>query len=325
MSLLGRRPLRAIAIGLVLLVALVVVPLPLASYHQDLATRVLIFALFAMSLDLLYGYAGLMSLGHAAFFGVGGYTVGLLMVQRDVTSLWAGAAIALVATAVAAAIFGIVALRVRGVYFILVTFALGQMLASLGQQWHVLQAGGAEAVAGILQPEIPPFTILWDSLSFYYFALVVVVAATLGLIAIVRSRFGDALKGIRENETRMAALGYDPWRLKYAAFVISGVFAGIAGILFAYQNGLIAPTNVDVAQSGLVLLMVILGGAGSLVGAALGAVVVVLVQYWATDLVPERVNLVMGSLFVATVLVLRGGLAPTLARVARTVGGARAR
>jgi branched-chain amino acid transport system permease protein len=303
---------RAWLVGLAVIAVLALLPVLLPPYLQGVATRVLIFALLAMSLDLMYGYAGLWSLGHAAFFGVGGYTVALLMVERGVTSFWVGAGLGVLAAAVASAILGVVALRVRGIYFILVTFALGQMLASLAQQWDALQTSGAEAVVGIVPPEITPFVIDWSAEAIYYFVAVVVILAALALSSAVRSPFGDVLLGIRENEGRMSALGYNVWLYKYAAFVVAGAFAGLAGVLFVYQAGLIAPTNLGVAQSGLVMLMVILGGAGTLWGPALGAAIVVLVQYYASDLAPAREDLILGLLFLVTLLVFRGGVLPGL-------------
>ncbi len=303
-----RRPRAGLIWSVAIVAVLVFLPLPLAPYLQDGATRVLIFALLAMSLDLAYGYAGMISLGHAAFFGAGGYAVGLLMVRGEIYNFWIGAAAAICAAALLAAIIGFIALRTRGIYYILVTFALGQLVYSLAQQWSVLHTSGAEAVVGITQPDVPPFDIVWSSQNVYYFTLVVGLVATALLFWIARSGFGSVLKGIRENEARMSAMGFNTWLYKYAVFIVSGAFAGLAGVLFAYSSGIVAPSNVGIAESGLIVLMIILGSTGRLYGAALGGAVIVIVQFIAEQKIPEHENMVLGVVFVLAVLLLRGGI-----------------
>lgn len=303
-----RRPRAGFIWAAAVVAVLVLLPLPLPPYLQDGGTRVLIFALLAMSLDLAYGYAGMISLGHAAFFGAGGYAVGLLMVRGEIYSFWIGAAAAIGCAALLAAVIGFIALRTRGVYFILVTFALGQLVYSLAQQWSALHTSGAEAVVGIVQPSVPPFNILWDSTSGYYFTLAVGLVATALLFWIARSRFGAVLKGIRENEARMSAMGVNTWLYKYTTFIISGAFAGLAGTLFAYSSGIMAPSNVGIAESGLIVLMIILGSTGRLYGAALGGAVIVVIQIIAEQTIPVHENMVLGVVFVLAVLLLRGGI-----------------
>lgn len=285
---------------------LVLLPLGLAPFQQDLASRIVILAVLAMSLDLIYGYAGMISLGHAAFFGAGGYTVGLLMVDGGITNFWIGASLSILVAAVVAAIVGFIALRTRGIYFILVTFAMGQMVYSLAQQWDVLHTSGAEAVVGIGPPEVTPLAIQWTSLNTYYFTLVVGGAAALVMFLLVRSRYGTILRGIRENRPRMSALGYNTWLYQYTTFVVAGAIAGLAGVLFAYQSGIMAPANVGIAQSGLIVLMIIIGGIGRLWGAVIGAAVVELAAFLADQYVPDHKNMVLGVLFVIALVVLRG-------------------
>lgn len=297
---------RALPIPIVLLAALIWLPNALAPFQQDLATRILIFGLLAMSLDLVYGYAGMISLGHAAFFGAGGYATGLLMVRSGVTSFWTGALVGVLVAVALAAFVGFISLRTRGIYFILVTFALGQMVYSLAQQWSVLHTSGAEAVVGISPPVVAPFTIQWTSQNIYYFTLVICVLGAVVLFALTRSRFGSVLKGIRENERRMSAMGFNTWLYKYAAFLISGAVAGLAGVLFAYSSGIVAPSNVDVSQSGLIVLMIIIGGTGRLWGALIGAAVVEIAQFLAQQYTPDHQDMALGVLFVATLIVLRG-------------------
>jgi branched-chain amino acid transport system permease protein len=319
----GRRARSGLSL-LALLAVLVLVPLLFTPYLQEtLAARVLIFALIAMSLDLAYGYAGMMSLGQAAFLGVGGYTAGLLMVRGGVTNFWIGCSLALLCTGVVAALFGLVCLRTKGVYFILVTFALGQMVASLGVQWGFLHTNGAEAVVGVDLPEVPPLDIAWSPLSSYYFVLVVAGLATVVLAWLTRSRFGSVLKGIRENEARMSALGYNTWLYKYTAFVLSGVFAGLGGVLFAYHTSIVAPENINVTESGLLLLMVIIGGAGRLYGAAVGGAVIIVVQFFANQYLGEHVILVLGVVFLVAALALKGGIVGRLQRAGERWGRGR--
>lgn len=292
-------------ISVVVLFGLLTAPFALVPYQQDLLTRILIYALLAMSLDLVYGYAGMISLGHAAFFGAGAYAIGLLEVRAGITNFWVGAPVAIVCAALLAAVVGFVALRTRGIYFVLVTFAMGQMVYSLAQQWDALHTSGAEAVVGITPPTLGLVTVDWSSANVYYFTLVVVAIGTAVLFALTRNRFGTILRGIRENQQRMAALGFNTWLYQYVAFIASGAIAGVAGVLFAYYSGIVAPSNVDVSQSGLLVLMIIIGGTGRLWGGIIGAIVVELTAFLAEQHATDHQNLVLGILFVVTLVVLR--------------------
>lgn len=302
-SMTSRR-LTRLGLATVIIFMLGVCPFVLVPFQLDVVTRILIFALLAMSLDVIYGYAGMISLGHAAFFGAGGYTAGLLMARWQITSFWPALVAGVLAAALLAAVVGLIALRTRGIYFILVTFAMGQMLYSLTDQWDFFHTSGAEAVVGVSPPGISPFTIEWMSGTIYYFVLVVVLIGVAVLHLMTRSRYGVILTGIRENEPRMQALGYNCWLYKFSAFVFSGAIAGLAGILFVYHSGIIAPSNVDISQSGLLVLMVILGGVGRLYGAALGATVIILVEFFARQYLPARQDMAMGILFVLTLIVI---------------------
>lgn len=296
-----------VTVAIVVLLALVCAPFILSPFHVDLTTRVLIFAVLAMSLQVIYGYAGMISLGHAAFFGAGGYTAGLLMVRWNVMDFWTGLFVSIVVSALLAAFVGFIALRTRGIYFILVTFAMGQMVFSLADQWDFFHTSGAEAVVGISPPQIPPFDIEWTPEGIYYFVFIVCLVCVAMLHALTRSTFGTVLSGIRENESRMAAMGYNCWLYKFGAFIASGVIAGIAGVVFAYYSGILAPSNVDVSQSGLLVLMVILGGVGRLYGAAFGAAVIIVVDFFARQYLPERQDMILGLLFVITLIILVAG------------------
>ena len=296
-------------------ILIIVLPIFLPSYLQSLMTRMLIFAIFAMSLDLIFGYAGLISLGHAAFFGVSAYTVGILMVRYDVELFWLGAPAAVLAAAIVAAVFGIIALRVTGLYFILVTFALGQLVFSITFSVGWFTTAGTEGVTGISRPDLGFVDITWNNQRYFYLVAIVFAICGFLLYRIVKSPFGVALQGIRENEPRMRALGYNTWLYRYIAYVIAGTFAGVAGVFFAYHNGLIAPSNVGFLMSGLVMFMVIIGGVATLYGAVLGAVGITLLQFFAADYTPERWPLILGGVFIISVMFARQGFGVYLYRM----------
>jgi branched-chain amino acid transport system permease protein len=285
------------------LVVLVALPALLREYDVALATKMLIFALFAMSLDLLLGYTGLASLGHAAYFGVAAYTVALLILRAGVSSAVAFPA-ALAAAAVLGALFAPLALRARGSYFLMITFALAQVVWSVAFGWRTL-TNGDDGMPNVVRPNFG-FS-LDDTAAFYYFTLAVVSVATLLLIGIVRSPFGRALRGIRESESRMQALGYDVWRHQYAAFVLSAFFAGIAGALYAYYNRFVGPEYLYVIQSAEALIMVILGGAGTLLGPAIGAALIVFLEDFVSTMTEHWV-LVLGVIYVLVTLFAPRGL-----------------
>lgn len=291
-----------------LVVALVAISLPssLPSYVLMLVSKALIYALFAVSLDLLLGYAGLVSLGHAAFFGVGGYTTAILIKKLQLKSFWIAGTAGVLAAVIVAVVFGLIALRARGLFFLLITFALGQMLQSAAIKWNAI-TGGYYGLAGILPPQLG-VDIRWTSANLYVFVLIVTVPCIYLLYRMAQSPFGLALKAIRDQEDRVPSLGYDAWQYKYIAYVVSGLFAGIAGVLFVSFNGLIAPNHLGVNTSTLVMLMVLLGGAGTVFGPIVGAILIVFTEYYASVLLPERWPLILGSLFVVTVMFARGGV-----------------
>lgn len=291
---------------------LILLPPFLPVYVQSLMTKTLIFAIFAMSLNLLMGYTGLFSLGHAAYFGAGGYAIGVLAVRYHIHSLWIGAPLAILITGLVAAVLGTIALRLSGIYFLLITFALGQLLFSVAWKLKWLKSSGVEGIAGIPKPDlgIPWFT--WDTSSFYYFVFLVFVLCFFLLYRGTSAPFGLTLKGIRECESRMQSLGYHTWLHRYITFIIAGMFAGVAGVLFSYHNGLIIPAHFGVVTSTLAMLMVIIGGAGTLFGPVIGAAVIVFVEFFSSVYAPERWPLILGAVFIASVMYLRGGIGPHL-------------
>ena len=285
--------------------ALAVLPLALSTYQVDLLTKTLIFAIFAMSLNLSLGYAGLPSLGHAAYFGVGAYTVGLLAL-RVWNNFWVDMAGGLAAAAVAAALFGLLALRAEGSYLLMITLALAQVLWGIAFGWRRL-TGGDDGLPGIPRPSEGLPLSLADGGRFYYLVLVCFVASVAVLALVTRSPFGRALVGIRESARRMEVLGYDTWRYKYVAFVLAGLFAGLAGNLFVYYNGFVSPAYLSIVFSAAALIMVILGGAGTLLGPIVGSAVIVYLEN-VVSTYTQRWLLVLGLVYVAVTLFAPEGL-----------------
>ena len=277
------------------------------TYIQSLMTKILIFAIFAMSLDFLMGYAGIMSLGHAAFFGVAGYFTGILMVKYGIDSLWVGATCGILMATIVAGIFGIIALQAKGIYSILITFALGQLLYSIATKWRSV-TNGDYGLWGLSLPTLGLPHFEWTNTNFYYFVLLIFIISFFLLYRIVNSPFGKTIQGIREAESRMQALGYNVWLFKYITFVIAGMFAGVAGVLFAYHSGIMTPGDLAVTNSGFVMLMMIAGGTGTIYGPAIGAAVIIIIQYYAGIITAERWPLILGGIFVLTIMYARAGI-----------------
>ena len=294
-------------VGLLGLLALL--PLALTEYYLGLVTRMMIYAVFAMSLDILLGYTGLPSLGHAAFFGVASYTVGIVSVK--VTQNFGLVIASTVGVTIAiSAVFGVLAIRASGAYFFMITLALAQVLWGVAFKWRAL-TGGDDGLPGVPRPSLGISFSLGSTTNFYLFVLVLSVLVAAVLFLCVRSPFGLALKGIRESETRMRALGYNVRLHKYVAFIISGFFAGLAGMLFAYYNGFVSPSDLSIVLSAKVLLMVILGGAGTLFGPAVGAGLIVLLESLVSAQ-SERWLFILGSFYVAVALFAPQGIGGAL-------------
>src|SRR5580704_6613497 len=296
-----------VAVSIVGILALLLLPHFLSTYYLGLATQMMIFALFAMSLDLLVGYTGMASLGHAAYFGIAAYATGLLALKLN-WNVWLALPAGLIAAALGAAMFGLLALRTRGSYFLMITLALSQVIWGIALGWRSL-TGGDDGLPNVPRPALGlhlPWS-LTDSTPFYYFTLLLIAFAAFLLVGLVGSPFGYALRGIRESETRMLALGYNVWRYKLAAFVLAAVFAGLAGSLYAYYNRFVSPDYLHVTRSAEVLLMVILGGAGTLIGPAFGAVLIVLLEN-VISAYTERWLLLLGIIYVAVSLFAPSGL-----------------
>lgn len=280
----------------------------LGSYALVLATRILIFAVFAMSLDLLVGYVGLSSLGHATFFGVAGYAVGLVSLNV-INNLLLGLLAACVASLAVGLIFAAIALRARLIYFMMLTLALAQVVWGIAIQWRSVTRGD-DGFSGIPRPYVGPIQLA-DNQSFFLLTGVVFVISAALLLRIAHSPFGLTLQGIRESASRMSALGYNVWLHQYVAFQIAAVFSGVAGALLAYQNGIVTPSQISIVTSAEALLMVILGGAGTIVGPAIGAVVIVLLEYVVSQYTGRWIS-VLGVIYILVVLRAPSGLYPPL-------------
>jgi branched-chain amino acid transport system permease protein len=302
----GPRLAALLFVGVLILLAL---PFVLSPYDLGLTVQMMIFALFAMSLDLLIGYGGMPSLGHAAYFGIAAYATGLLALRLGV-SVWFAIPAALLLAALTAALFGLLALRTRGSYFLMITLALAQVAWGVAFGWRTL-TGGDDGLPDVPRPDLGlhlglPWSLA-DSTPFYYFVLFFVALGTFLLIRIVASPFGYALRGIRESETRMLALGYNVWRYRFVAFVLAAMFAGLAGCLYVYFNRFVSPDYLHVERSAEVLLMVILGGSGTLIGPAIGAALIVFLET-VVSAYTERWLLLLGLIYVVVALFAPRGL-----------------
>jgi branched-chain amino acid transport system permease protein len=298
---------RAVQLAVVVL-ALGLLPSMLPSYGLVLATRILIFAILAMSLDLLVGYTGLSSLGHAAFLGVGGYAVGLLS-RTAANTVWLALPMAILASLLLAALFGLLVLRSRGVYFMMLTLALAQVVWGIAFSWRSV-TGGDDGLPGISRPMVGSI-VLDSSESFYLFVLIIFVISAAILLLIVNSPFGLSLEGIRESAPRMSALGYNVWLHQYLAFIMAGGFAGAAGALLAYQNGIITPSSLSIPTGAEALLMVLLGGAGTMIGPFVGAICVVVLEF-VVSAHTERWEAVLGIIYIVVVIGAPDGIYPPL-------------
>jgi branched-chain amino acid transport system permease protein len=272
-----------------------------------LLAQILVLGIVAMSVDLLLGYTGLPSLGQAAYLGVGAYLAAILATKYGFGmgwDFWLVVAAGILSGAATAAVFGLFAIRAGGVYFLMITLALGMCVWGLAYRWNSLTGGDN----GINMPGRPRFGIeLADDLTFFYVVLGFFVASLAALQLLVNSPFGRSLVGIRERELRMRILGYNTWLHKYIAFILAGAFGGLAGVLWAHLNGIVSPSDVILTSSVDVLLMVVLGGPGTLVGGLIGATVVVFLREYLATLV-QWWQYVLGAVYVLTILYLPGGI-----------------
>ncbi len=303
--MIRRRAFSAVGVAAALAIAGPFLP----AYPLTLVTQALIVAILAMSLDLLLGYTGLPSLGHAAYWGVGAYVVALLATERGV-GLAGCAAAGILLAAATAAVFGLIAIRAAGTYFLMITLALGMVVWGLAFRWVSLTKGD-NGISGVPRPDLLGLGSLATPLPFFYFTLVAAVLAWALLGLLVASPFGLTLRGIRESESRMRSLGYNVWLHKYFAFVLSGAVAGGGGVLWAYYNGFVSPTDVQLITSVEALLMVALGGPGTLVGSVLGAAVIVFLKNF-VSIYTKRWLLILGAVYIGVILFAPRGVVGAL-------------
>jgi branched-chain amino acid transport system permease protein len=304
-----------LAVGAMALAAFPLVPLDSADFYIQLLTQMMILAIFAMSLDLLQGVTGLVSLGHAAYFGLAGYALAFLTPADVPVSLWWSLPVTALATGLAALIIGFFVVRTHGIYFIMVTMAFAQMVYYLFFDNAAL--GGSDGLYVYFRPDATlfgwqPFD-LENKTTFFYVTLMVLIAVYAFLRRLLFSPFGRALAGIRVNEHRMRAVGYGSFGYKLTAFTLAGALAGVAGYLWAAQTGYVNPELMGFHLSAHAIMMVILGGMGNFAGAIVGAFAFEWVMHFFKDLT-KHWQLLMGSFIVLVVLFAPRGLLGLLHR-----------
>ena len=298
---------------IVLLAALLALPFAAGEYYINLASQIFIFAIFVSSINLLLGYGGLPSLGHASYLGVAAYACALLYLKAGASHLVA-ALLALAGTTLMAAIFGLIALRASGLGFLMLTLALSQVLWGTAYRW-VAMTDGDNGVRGVMRPA--PFGLNLEGATAFYFCTLALTAAAVWLMArYVGSPLGAALRGTRDQPRRMAALGHNVWLVRWITFVYAGFWGAVSGLLFVYYHKYIHPVSLSLTNSAEGLLAVIAGGSGTLGGPLLGAAIVMLLKNYVSGYV-ERWNMLMGFVFVMIVLFMPEGVVPGLQRLWR--------
>ena len=290
--------------------ALICFPLAAGEFYVNLTSQIFIAAIFAASLNLLVGYGGLPSLGHASFLGMAAYLSALLYLKLGLGHALA-APIALVATTLMACVFGWIALRATGLGFLMITLALSQVLWGTAYRW-VAVTEGDNGLRGLTRPA--PFGINLDHpATFYYFTLAVTVLAIWMMAKLVSSPFGAALRGTRDQPRRMSALGHNVWLIRWITFVYAGFWGAVSGLLFVYYNKYIHPASLSLTSSAEGLLAVIAGGSGTLAGPIVGATIVMLLKNYVSAYI-ERWNMLLGFVFVVIVIFMPDGLVPGVRR-----------
>src|SRR3979490_744733 len=274
-------------------------------FYVNMASQVLIYALFALSINMMLGYGGMVSLGHAGYLGIAGYAC-ILATTAGYDQLTA-AIFAVAISTLSAAFFGVLSLRAPGLGFIMITLALGQIVWGIAYRANDLTGGDN----GIRHPARPmPFGFdIRDAASFYYFTLVVFVVALFCIWRFSRSPFGASLMGARDQPRRMRMLGHNVWLIQWLPFVMAGFWASVAGVLYVYYNLFLSPHAISLQQSAEILLMAILGGASTLTGPIVGAAIITLVKNVVSTYV-ERWNTLLGLIFVVVIVFMPYGLVP---------------
>jgi len=307
---------RITSISVTLLVLALVAPLVAGQpFYINIGSQVLIAAIFAMSLNILVGYGGMTSIGHAAYLGTSAYVVALLTLQHGF-GFYAASAVALGVVVVMAAIFGAIALRGTGITFLMITLALGQTMWGVAFRWSDV-TGGDNGLPDIKRPDLFGLNLVEPGL-FYAVMIALFVIALVGMWIFTQSGLGLSLQGTRDQPRRMGMLGHHVWLVRWIAFIIAGFWAGVAGIAFIGYHGYIHPLSLGLANSAEVLLMVIAGGAGTLLGPVVGAAIVVVLKMVVSAYVSRWV-LLLGCTFVAIVILLPEGVVPGLERLLKAL------
>ena len=292
--------MRRAALIIAALAALAFVPAVLPGYNTTLVTEVLIFAALAMSIDILAGYAGRTPLCHGAIFGVATYVV-LYYASVAGGNVWVGVLLGIAAGTATAMVFALLAIRTSGVYFLLLTLAMGMIVWGICLRWTSV-SGGENGIRGTVKPGW-----LADQARFYWFVLVVTALMTAAMWRFVTSPFGLTLRGIKESESRMRALGYNVPLHLFIGFAVSGFFAAVAGALYAFYNSFVSPSTVALGQSVEGLLMAIVGGVGTLFGALIGSALIIALENF-VSLYTERWSMVLGFAFILTMIFAPEGI-----------------
>jgi branched-chain amino acid transport system permease protein len=293
------------------LIFLVLFPLVSGEFYVNLTSQILIFAIFAASINLLLGYGGLATLGHATYLGVAAYGAALLALKLGLDH-WLAAPLALAGTTVVAGLFGLIALRASGLGFLMLTLALSQVLWGTAYRWVAL-TDGDNGLRGLTRPA--PFGIDLDgAAAFYYFTLMVSAASIWLMARFVQSPFGAVLMGTRDQPRRMAALGHDVWLVRWITFVYAGFWGAVSGLLFVYYHKYIHPISLSLTNSAEGLLAVIAGGSGTLGGPLVGAAIVMILKNYVSAYI-ERWNMLLGFVFVVIVVFMPEGVVPGSRRI----------
>lgn len=316
------RPTRDVVLATLMFLVFALLPLfaslTAKQYLLDIGARMMVFAVAAVALDLLLGYAGLISFGHAAFVGLGAYAVGILS-AHGIDDALISLPVAIAVSMLFAWLTGIVCLRTKGAYFIMITLAFGQMVYFIATS--LAPYGGDNGLTVAARNTIAGWPLLKSDRAFYYFTLLCLLATYLFCRALVVSRFGRVLRGTKENATRMATIGFDTRRFQLVAYVIAGGLGGFSGFLLANLTEFVSPAYMSWQQSGELIVMVILGGVGTLDGAIIGSAAYLIAEEWLSGFT-ENWKVIFGPILVLVVLFARGGLIGLASRLWRRFGHA---
>jgi branched-chain amino acid transport system permease protein len=301
-----RQRLLLYAIPIIILLLVLVAPSFVGKANVSLLMKILVYGLLAMGLDLAQGYAGLWSLGHAGIMGVAAYTVCLLMRHFDIYNFWLLAGSGIVAATIFGAIMAALGGRMRRLYFMLVTYALGEVISAMARTFRPI-TNGSDGLWPMKYPDLG-FGFTLSHTGLFYFILVIVIVCGFVLYRITKSPFGHSLLSLQENEVRTRTLGYNVDVRRFIAMVISSFFTGIAGVLWVYAIGGISPPDAGINISGLLMILVILGGSGTIWGGLVGSAVMITLNYFISIFVPDRWPLFLGILFIVVIFFSRKGL-----------------